>query len=129
MYTALFIVTLLLLTLYSLRFSFIQNKLLPKVKSTLETELQTRVEIGSVDIALWDYLVIKDFKMYDRQNQLMIATSKVKITLINTSIPGWLGAIGSSRYLKIREIVLDKPYFKAKVMTALQSLFNYPSKR
>jgi hypothetical protein len=125
MYTALFIVTLLLLTLYSLRFSFIQNKLLPKVKSALETELQTRVEIGSVDIALWDYLVIKDFKMYDRQNQLMIATSKVKITLINTSIPGWLGAIGSSRYLKIREIILDKPYFNLYRQTADEKLNLY----
>jgi hypothetical protein len=81
------------------------------VKSALEAELDTRIEIGSVEIALWDYLIIRDFKMYDHQNQLMIATPKLKVTLIQTSIPGWLGALGTSRYLKIREIQIDKPYF------------------
>lgn len=110
-YGSLFLFTLLLLTLYTLRFPVIQNRLLPYVKSNLEASLGTRVDIGSVEIALWDYLIIRDFVMYDTRGEKFISARKVKLSLIDTSIPGWLGAVGSKKYLTIRDIELDEGYF------------------
>ncbi len=110
-YGSLFLFTLLLLALYTLRFPVIQNRLLPYVKSNLEASLGTRVDIGSVEIALWDYLIIRDFVMYDTRGEKFISARKVKLSLIDTSIPGWLGAVGSKKYLTIRDIELDEGYF------------------
>lgn len=110
-YGLLFLLTLILLLLYSLRFPVIQNKILPYVRAELEQSLGTRVEIGSVDIALWDYLIIRDFVMYDTYGQKFMAARKVKISLINTSIPGWLGTVGSSKFITLRDLELDEGYF------------------
>lgn len=111
LYSSLFLFTLLLLCLYTLRFPVIQNKILPYVKAELESALHTRVEIGSVEIALWDYLVIRDFVMYDTRGEKFIAAGTLKISLIKTSLPGWLGAVGTQKYLTIRDLELEDGYF------------------
>ncbi len=110
-YGSLFILTLFLILLYTLRFPIIQNKILPYVKAELETSLGVKVEIGSVEIALWDYLIIRDFVMYDTRGEKFIAARKVKLSLLDTSIPGWLGAVGASKYINIGDIEVDEGYF------------------
>ena len=110
-YGSLFLLTLFLILLYTLRFPVIQNKILPYVKAELETSLGVKVEIGSVEIALWDYLIIRDFVMYDTRGEKFIAARKVKLSLLDTSIPGWLGAVGTRKFFTVRDIEVDEGYF------------------
>lgn len=77
----------------------------------LEASLGAKVEIGSVEIALWDYLIIRDFVLYDTRGDKFIAAKKVKLSIINTSIPGWFGAVGTRKYISLRDLEVDDGYF------------------
>jgi len=111
MYFFLLLIVLFLTALYTLRFSFIQNQIRPYAEEFLSEQLKTRVQIGHIELALWDYLVIKDIAIWDQQSQPMIRLKELKLSLIRTSIPGWLSGQKEGKLIHVREIELTEPGF------------------
>lgn len=71
--------------LFALQFDAVQNAVLPVVTRFASNALKTRIEIESVSIALMDKIVLNGFKMYDKQDALMIEADEVYVGIIDVN--------------------------------------------
>lgn len=76
----------LMLAVYALTLSPVQNWMVYKVKGAFERELGTEVRLMGVDAALPSYAVLEGLEIPDRTGQGFLKVGAVKIDLLNFSI-------------------------------------------
>lgn len=81
-----FIVLLIVLFVcasFAIRIPSVQNKLVDRVATYLSNELDTKVEVGTIDIRFFDKLLLENFYVEDRQQDTLLFAESLKVD-INT---------------------------------------------
>lgn len=95
----------------SIRFPFVQARLVPFVEDLLTDQLGVEVGIGNVYIDLLAHIELKEVAVYDQQSQKCIGIENAEIDMISTSLWRWVSSSGKAQNLSVDHIKLEKAEF------------------
>lgn len=76
------------LTVFLLKFGFVQDKLKKYVESSVEATLKTRVDIGNIWLALPSFIVLEKTTIYDHHDKPLLMVEELSIDVNSLSIDG-----------------------------------------
>ena len=109
-FTLLGLVVLVLALLASLALPPVQSRLVMYSKKYLEKELNTKVEIGYVDVGLPKWLILRKVVVYDKQNIPFLQVKNIKIELIDLSLRKLIWLPEEIHYLTVGRVELKEPH-------------------
>lgn len=100
---------------FLLQFPFIQNYLTGQVEAFLSNQLKTTVEIGQVNFALPNFLVVKDVLVLDYQQDTLLHTQELRADLFFEEL--------LKNSIVIDDLILENA--TAKIYQQTDSMYNY----
>lgn len=113
-YTGFSILRLLVILFFLVQTSWFQTWMAQQVASSLSEDLNTKVEIGSVDIEFFNTLVLNDIYIEDLQGDTLLYAPQVDAEIEDWSI--------SQHFIKVEEVDLIEPRVKLQTYEGEEQL-------
>jgi hypothetical protein len=105
------LVVLFMLLHAFLRHPAVQQRAVPAIEFALSEVLQTRVQLGGIELRLFDKIALRQLHIYDQRGGLMIQAGELQVGLLSLNLLKMVLQPEAEMYIGARALLLDDAAF------------------